>query len=376
MHCLRAFGVVARDREPGARASAAARDRTGHDADVGGLHRVGDLAHEVGASVHQEPHAVRDVHGRSLRRLAAVATRAGHGHAHRVLLALATCRELPAHEADDRPFHAALERRGVAFEHAIWDDDTVDWARYDAVLIRTTWDYTARVGAFCDWARRVEAVTRLANPARVVEWNTHKSYLRALGKAGVATVPTVWLDRGSRPDLAALTTAIGGRVGFLKPCVGATAEGTVRFSFDHAGIARGQAHIDAVIGERDYMLQPFVKSVTSHGETSAMFFGGELSHCVRKVPQAGDYRVQDDYGGQDEPCEPSAAELDLARRAIAAASAELDVDLLYARADWLVDEHGRPRLVELELVEPSLFFRHAPAAADRFADAWLGSLTN
>jgi glutathione synthase/RimK-type ligase-like ATP-grasp enzyme len=296
-------------------------------------------------------------------------------------LALATRSDLPAVEVDDRHLHRALHARGVAFDVPVWDDPSVEWHRYDAVLIRTTWDYQDKLAAFRAWAAAVAAVTRLDNPLGVVIWNTHKHYLRALGAAGVPLAPTVWLGRGTAADLRALTAAQGMREGFLKPCVGATARETLRFPVTAVGLAAAQAHVDRLLPEEDLMLQPFLASVLARGEWSAVFVDGEITHCVRKIPVAGDYRVQDDFGARDEPYEPAPAERRLAQRAMAAVGAcrpsplpDDRAPLLYGRADFLWADDGTCVLTELELVEPSMFFRHHPPAADALAAAWLRRL--
>ncbi len=296
-------------------------------------------------------------------------------------VALATRSDLPGWEVDDRFLHAALAARGVAFDRPVWDDPRVAWGRYDAVLIRTTWDYQEKLPAFRTWVDRVAARTRLDNPAPVVRWNTHKHYLRELAAVGVPLAPTRWLDRGRRVDVAGELAALGAREGFLKPCVGATARETLRFAADAAGLAAAQCHVDRLLPDEDLMLQPFLPAVLERGEWSAIFVAGALAHCVRKVPVAGDYRVQDDFGARDEPFAPTAAELALAHRVMALATGPGGPcpgtgrePLLYGRADFLWTDDGDCVLTELELVEPSLFFRHAPATAERLAAAWLARL--
>ncbi len=270
-------------------------------------------------------------------------------------LAIATCSSLPAWEVDDRPFHADLVERGVAFEQIVWDRPDARWDAFDACLIRTTWDYQERRDDFVAWAERVP---RLWNPAPVVRWNTHKSYLRELESKGVRIVPTVWLDRGTRADVRLL---LRWPRGFVKPCVGSTARETLRF--DDPAVA--QRHVDRLLPREDLMLQPYLARVESDGEFSAIFIDGEMTHAVRKIPVAGDYRVQDDFGAKDEPWRPTAEEQVLARRVVEAAPP----DLLYARVDFLRDDGGALCVTELELVEPSLFFRHGRHAATKLADA-------
>ncbi len=298
-----------------------------------------------------------------------------------MLVALATWSGLPAWEVDDHHLHRALAAAGARCELPVWDDAAVDWRRFDAVLLRTTWDYQHRPAAFRAWIDRVAAVTRLFNAAPVVHWNTHKHYLRDLAAAGVPLAPTRWLARGERVDVEHVVRAAGWSEGFLKPCVGATARETLRFAATAAGFAAARAHTARLLPHEDLMLQPFLAPVLTRGEWSAIAVDGVITHCVRKVPVPGDYRVQDDFGARDEPFAPAAAERALADRTIALACrpggpvpGASGAPLLYARADFLWDDAGDCVLTELELVEPSLFFRHAPAAAETLAAALLARL--
>jgi len=273
------------------------------------------------------------------------------------VIALATCATIPAWEIDDGVFHGALNARGIEARQCVWDDPKVDWGRFDLVLIRTTWDYQEKRDAFVAWAQSIKVP--LHNPAPIVSWNTHKSYLRDLEARGVPIIPTEWLSRGTTADIASLCQRRGWRRAFLKPCVGATSRETLRFE---AGEPRAQRHADRLLAREDVMLQPYLDRVETDGEVSAIFIDGEFTHAVRKIPVSGDYRVQDDFGAKDYAIDfPDVA---LAKRAVDA----VDGSLLYARADFLIGD-DRLLLTELELVEPSLFFRHGRRAADCLADA-------
>jgi hypothetical protein len=289
-------------------------------------------------------------------------------------IALATCATLPDWEVDDRPLHEALAVRGVEVVEPSWDDAGIDWASHDACLIRTTWDYAERRDEFVAWAERAAAAAPLFNPPDVVRWNTHKRYLSELEADGLRLAPTAWLERGEPVDVRALVRERGWTRAFAKPCIGATARETLRFEADEAGLAAAQAHLDRLLRDEDVLLQAYLGSVETEGELSALFVDGELSHGVRKVPVPGDYRVQDDFGAADGPHELEPDELALARGVLEAVEARFGSPLLYARVDWLRDDEGRPVLNELELVEPSLFLRHGPAAAERLADALLARL--
>ena len=290
-------------------------------------------------------------------------------------VALPNCTDLPSWEVDDHAFHRALEREGVEWERPIWDDLSVDWARYDGVLIRTTWDYQEKEPAFLEWINHVSKCTKLFNPEPVVRWNTKKTYLRDLERAGARLTPTIWLDAGTNVDVRDILRERGWTRGFLKPVVGATARETLRFSSDSEGLNRAQAHLDRLLSSESMMLQPYLETVETQGELSALFFDGVFSHGVRKVPVPGDYRVQDDFGASDELyCfnEREVVQLGSILNALEKVlHTELKVEetLLYARVDVLQDRDGGFYLNELELVEPSLFFRHDSASPARLAQA-------
>jgi hypothetical protein len=289
-------------------------------------------------------------------------------------VALVTQRDLPGWENDDAHLIGALSDRGATVHRPIWDDPAVDWARFDVAVIRTTWDYMRRRDAFVAWAERAAAHTRLMNRPPVIRWNTDKTYLRDLAEAGAPLLPTLWLHRGSTPDLRALLADTGWSRAFLKPQVGASAVDTLRFDVSPAGLQTASAHLARTLPDGGMLLQPYLPTVETLGELSAVYFGGAFSHAIQKIPVPGDYRVQDDHGASDRPATLTADERALAAHIVALAQAHLGLPepLLYARVDFLRSEAGDLVLNELELVEPSLFFRHAPEAAARFAQAILG----
>lgn len=282
-------------------------------------------------------------------------------------VALVTRSDLPDWEVDDRPLHRAFEERGVRLSHPIWDDPAVDWSAFDAVLVRTTWDYCDDRAAFVAWAERVEEQSLLMNSAAVIRWNTDKTYLRMLAERGIPTLDTLWLAQGAAPDLSEECRRRGWTRGFIKPVVGSTARETLRFDVSEEGLAAAQEHVARLLPDEGLMVQPYIESVETQGEVSAIFIDGRFTHGVRKVPVAGDYRVQDDFGASDEPHEFTPEELEQ----LAGFLGRLEDDLVYARFDMLRHPDGGLRLIELELVEPSLFFRHGAHAAGQLADAVL-----
>lgn len=288
-------------------------------------------------------------------------------------IALITCEDLPDWEVDDAPLRDALVAAGAQLSEPVWSDPAVDWSRFDLAVLRTTWDYQDRLPEFLEWAERAARATRLEHGAEVVLWNTVKTYLRDLAGQGHRIAPTTWLDAGDAPDVASIMAARGWDAGFLKPWVGATAKDTLRFRADPAGLAAAADHLAAHLPSTGFILQPYLSSVEREGELSLLFLGGSFSHGVRKVPVPGDYRVQDDFGAHDEPWTPTAAEVELGESILASAAGLLGrtIPFLYGRVDFLRDDEGHLCLNELELVEPSLFFRHGPGAAQRFAAALL-----
>jgi hypothetical protein len=284
-------------------------------------------------------------------------------------VSLVTCAELPDLDPDDQLVLEPLAALGVAVDAAIWDDAGVDWASYDLVVLRSTWDYAGRRDEFVSWASRVP---RLANPADVVAWSTDKRYLGELASAGVPVVPTRWVGPAD-----VWTLPVEGEW-VIKPAVGAGSRDTGRYDATNAShrelavshVARLQA------ASRLVMVQPYLRAVDSYGETALLFVGGEYSHAIRKGPmlQGPDVGVEGLYKQEEITSrEPSATELAIAEKALAAVPGGSH-RLLYARADLIPGVDGEPLLVELELAEPSLFMATAGGAARRLARAILATV--
>lgn len=287
-------------------------------------------------------------------------------------VALVSCDDLPDWEVDDRPLMAALAARGVEVAQVPWTAD-VDWSTWDGALIRTPWDYWFAVDAFLAWVDATAQVTRLWHGPEVVRWNLRKTYLRELEAEGVPLAPTAWVQPGD--DVGAEVTARGWTRGFLKPVVGASASDTLRFDATADGLAAATRHL-ADVGQ-PMLLQPYLEVVETDGEHSVIVIDGVPTHAVRKVPVPGDYRVQDDHGATDHavPMDPGLAALAEATLAAAGRVLGRDEPFVYARVDAIRFGEGWV-LNELEVVEPSLFFRHGVAAAGALAEAVVRRLGN
>lgn len=276
---------------------------------------------------------------------------------------LVTCRDVPELTADDRLLAEAFQDAGWRVEIAAWDDPVITWPDFGAVVVRSTWDYHRRVSRFRAWLEACEADdVRLWNPPGLIRWNLHKSYLLELGESGLPVVPTEIVGRGEPGDLSALLAARGWPEAVVKPAVAATAYRTFRTSM--ATAAGDQTAFHELLAYSDVLIQSFIAEIESAGEISFLFFAGRYSHAVLKRAKPGDFRVQSDYGGSDRPVAPEAALLEQARRIAAA----IPQPWLYARIDT-VDRGGSLVIMEVELIEPQLFFGHHPDAAARLAAA-------
>ncbi len=278
-------------------------------------------------------------------------------------VALATCSLLPDLDDDERKLIPALEELGIVAEPRVWDDSSVDWGSFRLVVIRSTWDYAERRDAFLAWCARVPQVL---NSVPVVAWNTDKTYLRALAGAGIPTVPTTWV--GSDALDAALHLPGGPLV--VKPSISSGSRNTSRYGSRDRRAAR--AHVRRLLTEgREVMVQPYVASVDTDGETGLIYIDGSFSHAVGKGPLLRTPGVVTDqlWALEDiSPRVPDAEEL-------AVAEATLDAlpwsraALLYARVDVVRGPSGAPLLLELELAEPSLFLGLCSGAEARLAAA-------
>jgi len=277
-------------------------------------------------------------------------------------VALATSAALPSLTPDDRLVVDALADLGIVGEAAIWSDSSVDWSAFDVVVLRSTWDYHRRPEAFQQWTSDVATRTTLLNPLAAVRWNADKRYLADVAAAGLPIVPTVWLGPDDATDVPRQLVERGWSDAIVKPRISATAHRLHRISAHDPDTAIRLAE-DAISGH-GALLQPFVPSVAQAGELSLVFLGDTFGHAVRKVPRSGEFRVQHDYGGHEEAAAARPAELELARRTLALSP----TSTLYARVDLVHDAAGDAQVMELELIEPALFFLLGPASARLMAE--------
>ena len=283
-------------------------------------------------------------------------------------IALVTARAARDLDEDLPPLFAALTRAGASVRVVDWDDAETEWSNFDLALLRSTWDYSMRLPEFLAWVEHASAATHLVNPPAMVRWNTDKHYLGELMRAHVRTVPTSFVEPGDDAAkvmneflvLQAATDIV------VKPAVSSGSRDSQRYG--RRELAAATQHVERLLAaERSVVLQPYLDRVDADGETALIYFGGTFSHAIRKGPllRRGEGPTVDLFAAEQiAPRIPSADELRTGARAVSAIPFDTP---LYARVDLIRDADAAPRVLELELTEPSLFFAHAAGSVERFA---------
>jgi len=278
-------------------------------------------------------------------------------------IALLSIGDLTGFVADDDLVVAPLRELGHEAETVPWQQTGVAWGEYGGVVIRTTWDYQNYLAAFLSVLRQIESQTRLANPLEIVRWNADKNvYLRDLATRGATIVPTVWnTGKINSDEIERWFDQLESDEVVIKPTVGANAQDAVR-------LKRGEVHAAALsklFAGRSCMVQPFMRGITTEGEFSLFYIDGEFSHAILKTPKPGDFRVQEEHGGIIQAIEPQGSLLAAGKKILQYVSTRL----LYARVDLVRTAEDEFALMELELIEPSLYLREAQHAPHMFAEA-------
>ncbi|MDC7994080.1 ATP-grasp domain-containing protein [Altibacter sp. HG106] len=258
---------------------------------------------------------------------------------------------------------AALEAEGFLVKRTAWDNPNYAWENSDAVVLRTTWDYYERYDEFMTWLESVPQKTHLINSIDMVRWNVNKHYLHDLQQKQIPIVPTFFASTKTHRSLEEICKTNAWEHVIVKPAIGAAAYLT--YQLQGSQIQAFTPRFAELLAQRDMLVQPFQKSITQKGEASLMVFGGRFTHAILKKAKAGDFRVQDDFGGTVHSYEASEAEITLAENAM---NSCLSLPV-YGRVDIMWDEAGAPMVSELELIEPEIWLRDHPSAAHQFARA-------
>jgi glutathione synthase/RimK-type ligase-like ATP-grasp enzyme len=285
--------------------------------------------------------------------------------------AIALISAIAARDVDEDlpPLESALRNAGADVTIAEWDRPH-DWSRFDIALLRSTWDYPLRLVEFLDWAEAVSRKTKLLNPLPLVKWSSDKHYLSDLAAKQVPTVLTRFVEPGQSPErrIAELLSQPAVDELVVKPAVGAGSRDAQRFGREETPEAA--RHAQRMLAEqRSVLLQPYLSRVDEHGETALIYFEGEFSHAIRKGPllKRKEGPTTELFAKEAITARvPDAAELRVGARALQAVPFETP---LYARVDLIRDQQGEPVVLELELIEPSLFFPFSARSAESFAAA-------
>lgn len=277
--------------------------------------------------------------------------------------ALLTCGDLQDHILDEDALERALTDKQWRFQWVNWRDNDIQWDDFDCAIVRTTWDYTDDLPSFLSQMKKIaESPCRLFNSLSIITWNSEKTYLQQLSSQGVPIIPTLWLRAKTPEQLqqACLEMAVEDII--IKPQVGAGSKNTFRIN------TQTQDRYDDLCQQllnKEIMIQPFLKNIVDEGEYSAHFFNNQFSHCVLKTPKANDFRSQEEFGSHVRSVSLSQQQMNFCENTLE----KLPEKCLYARVDFINDGQGQPCLNELELVEPSLYFRYAQAAAQKMVQA-------
>lgn len=262
------------------------------------------------------------------------------------------------------------------FEHGVhvdvisWHANDIDWSKYDAVIVRSTWDYQEHADAFVDKLIEISKHdTVLINPLSLMQWNISKRYLQTLQTQGITIIPSVFFDSVSISDIYAQFAHFDTQEIIIKPLISANSDNT--FRLDHIGLMTQAGPLSNIFSSTPCVIQPFLDSVINEGEYSLFYFNGEYSHTIKKVPKSGDFRVQEEHGGELMTVTPDELQLSAAAKVLAA----LPEKSLYARVDLIRNPRAQKddiwQLMEVELIEPSLYFNMDEASPERFVQATL-----
>ena len=264
---------------------------------------------------------------------------------------------------EDQLLRNALEKSGLKVARVSWDDPEFDWSETRYAMFRTVWDYSKRWEEFDAWFRATAKVTEFINPEEQIRWNLDKKYLVELERSGVNIPATRVIEKGSTTSLKALFNETNWTEAVLKPMISGGGRETHRLKADQ--VEEFESKFRLLVQTEAMMLQEFQYNVVERGEVSMMFAGTDITHAIIKKAKAGDFRVQDDFGGTVHQYEPTDSDLAFAKKVLSACKNSP----ILGRVDMIWDNDGDPALGELEIIEPEMWFRFAPTAANAVAKA-------
>ena len=258
---------------------------------------------------------------------------------------------------------SAFESQGLKVDITYWDNPSYEWQQTKSVLFRTVWDYFERFDEFWDWLEQVKTKTRLINSYELIKWNIDKHYLRDLKNNDIQVVPTYFADKGNNISLQEIANLNDWKHIVIKPAISASAFNTYKIINDE--IEQKEQLFHELLQIHDMLVQPFFPTISELGEASLMVFGGKFTHAILKKAKAGDFRVQDDFGGTVHDYNPTQEEIKFAEKVFQSCTSLP----IYGRVDIVWDSNKHIYLSELEIIEPELWIRNRPESANKIAEA-------
>lgn len=283
-------------------------------------------------------------------------------------IALLTCEKFPNLFEPDQQLIPELAKHGITAQPAVWDDASTDWTKFDWLIFRNTWDYYEKEHQFNHWLDQIEGLQiKTLNPTAVIRQNKHKFYLRDLEQKGVRILPTVFINKTDSLNLAKLIPKEWNKA-VIKPAFSAGSYLTQVFSLEEIAVVN--ENYSEIAKEKELLLQEFRPEIQTLGETSLIFFNKKYAHAINKKPAAGDFRIQVQFGGIYEAIQPNSALIEQAQKIVDT----FPDPLLYARVDGIVIDN-QLHLMEIECIEPDLYFNFSEGARERFVNAIVASIS-
>jgi glutathione synthase/RimK-type ligase-like ATP-grasp enzyme len=274
-------------------------------------------------------------------------------------IGLLTCDKLPELTLADQQLIPELAKHNIIAKAVIWSDKTINWNDFDYLIFRNTWDYFEKETEFNLWLDQIEKLgIKTLNAIEIIKQNKHKFYLREMEKEGISILPTIFIDKTEHLNLVEIIPK-NWKKAVIKPAFSAGSYLTT--VFETSDIEKTNDEYTKIAQEKELLLQEFIPEIQTLGETSFIFFNKKFSHAVNKKPVDGDFRVQSQFGGKYSLIQPSQELIDKAQKVVNT----FDAKLLYARVDGIVID-GELHLMEIECIEPDLYFDISEGALERF----------
>ena len=279
-------------------------------------------------------------------------------------IALLTCERLPNLTEYDQLLIPELAKHNIQSKALIWNDKTVNWNDYDYLIFRNTWDYYEKETEFNQWLNQIEQLgIKTLNALEIIQQNKHKFYLQTLEKQGFKILPTVFIEKTTKLNLAEIIPNHW-RKAVIKPAFSAGSYLTEVFEI--SDIDKINLQYQPIAAQKELLLQEFMPEIQTEGETSFIFSNKQFSHAVNKKPAQGDFRIQVQFGGQYTAFEPNNDLIQQAQQIVNT----FPEALLYARVDGIIT-NNQLQLMEIECIEPDLYFQYSEGALQRFVDSIL-----